>query len=201
MQSHLTLRRVVGTLGVALPVVLAAGTLLRGEGVARSISGFYATSMRDVFVGTLVAIGLFLLTYKGHDPYDDILGDIACVGALGTAFFSNKSCAPWVTWVHYGSAIVLLGCLALFSLVIFPKGEEEHGFPASARDTRRLTYKACGWVMVGSIVVVIVYFLLRKKLGIDHQRPVFWLETVALWAFGLSWLTKGDWLRQRTPSA
>lgn len=50
---------------------------------------FYHTGMRNVFVGTLCAIGFFLLSYKGYESSDDIAGDLGCVFTLrikGTSF-------------------------------------------------------------------------------------------------------------------
>ena len=86
--SYLALRKAIGVLGIALPFVLAlGGMLLDGPGIQTTISNYYYTSMRNVFVGTLCAIGVFLLSYRGYDRRDDIAGDIACVFALGVAFF------------------------------------------------------------------------------------------------------------------
>lgn len=52
--SYLTLRRVVGVLGVALPVVLAVWgfALCRCFEVQLSISDYYELRTRDAFVGT-----------------------------------------------------------------------------------------------------------------------------------------------------
>ncbi|MFC1864297.1 hypothetical protein ACFLYG_00505 [Chloroflexota bacterium] len=76
--SHLRLRRVLGVLGVALPVVLLVWGLALGEGIRDSISAYYSLGTaagenvgmmrlgpRDAFVGTLLAIAWFLWTYKG----------------------------------------------------------------------------------------------------------------------------------------
>ena len=60
--SYLTLRKAVGVLGIALPIVLAVGDLTfgNGRGLQPTISDYYATGMRDVFVGLLFPLGLFL---------------------------------------------------------------------------------------------------------------------------------------------
>ena len=65
--SYLTLRRVVGVLGVLLPVVVAGGCFVLGActELQDSISDYYGTEMRDVFVGVLFAIGWFLFSYRG----------------------------------------------------------------------------------------------------------------------------------------
>jgi hypothetical protein len=64
--SYRTLRRVVGLLGVTLPIVLALwGFVLTGRiQLQSSISDYYLLRTRDVFVGVLFTIGWFLFTYR-----------------------------------------------------------------------------------------------------------------------------------------
>ncbi len=64
--SYLTMRKVIGILGVALPVVLVIGTLINGDknAVQDSISDYYHTGMRDAFVGILCMVALFLFHIK-----------------------------------------------------------------------------------------------------------------------------------------
>ncbi len=65
--SYLTLRKAVGIIGCALPFVLVIGTaVLQGSGIQASISGYYYTDMRNVFVGSLCAIGIFLMSCRGY---------------------------------------------------------------------------------------------------------------------------------------
>ena len=75
--SYLTLRKAVGILGIALPFLLAFGGMLldRKYGVHSSISGYYYTGMRNVLVGTLCAIGTFMMSYRGYERRDDLAGD------------------------------------------------------------------------------------------------------------------------------
>src|SRR6267378_5672793 len=86
--SYLGLRKAVGIIGSALPFVLAFGKmLLEGPGIQDSISGYYYTDMRNVFVGSLCAIGVFLMSCRGYDRKDEIAGYLACVFAIGVALF------------------------------------------------------------------------------------------------------------------
>jgi hypothetical protein len=64
--SYLGLRKAVGIIGLALPFVLAFGKiLLQSPGIQDSISAYYYTDMGNVFVGSLCAIGVFLMSTRG----------------------------------------------------------------------------------------------------------------------------------------
>src|SRR3972149_18876 len=84
--STLTLRRAIGLIGAAFPFVMAAGGLLLGaREILDSISAYYHTGMRDIFVGALSAIGIFLLCYKGYELKDRIAAITPRAGSLGPA--------------------------------------------------------------------------------------------------------------------
>src|SRR5258706_8775674 len=88
VMSYLTHRKVIGLMGVGLPFVVSIGAmLLSNTGIQRSLSAYYYTGMRDVFVGILWAIGFFLLSYNGYAQVDNIAGNLGCVFAIGVAIF------------------------------------------------------------------------------------------------------------------
>jgi hypothetical protein len=42
------------------------------------------------------------------------------------------------------------------------------------------------------MLIMLLYTLVPPfNQALKSLKPVFWLETIALWAFGISWLTKG----------
>jgi hypothetical protein len=90
--SYRTMRLVVGFLGVTLPIALIigeAGFLKGGVHVRGSLSAYYHTSMRDIFVGGLCVIGFLLATYlagewRTADFWVSLVGGIA---VLGVVFF------------------------------------------------------------------------------------------------------------------
>lgn len=104
--SYLSMRRILGVLALALPVVLVIGGALHECCVRLSISAYYHSSspvLHGLFVGTMAAIGVFLVCYKGYRRKDgEILGDnwlanVAGIGALGVAVFPTKGC-PSADW-------------------------------------------------------------------------------------------------------
>ena len=88
--SFLQLRKAIGYLGLALPFVLALGNMLLDKpGIQSSLSSYYHTSMRDVFVGVLCAIAVFMISYRGFDPRDDLVSTLAGTFAVGVALLAT----------------------------------------------------------------------------------------------------------------
>ena len=188
--SYLTLRKVVGVLGMALPiVVLIWGLQLPPDyAVLPSISDYYSLRTRDVFVGVLLTIGWFMFTYRGYERKDDMAGNLACVFALAVALFpSTGSRVEQI--IHGVSATALFLVLAYFALFLFTKSGPVQ---TPAKRQRNKVYRICGSVIVASIVLIGIYGLFLRNTAVADLRPVFWLETIALWAFGFSWFVKGE---------
>jgi hypothetical protein len=190
--SYLTLRRVVGALGVALPVVVALWglALCHCRALQPSISDYYGLRTRDAFVGILFTIGWFLFTYRGYDRMDDIAGNLACLFALGVALFPNSG-THLEQAMHFGSAVALFLVLAYFSLFLFTKSA---GNPTAKKLVRNRVYKLCGVIMLVCIALIGLYYWRLTDTAVASAKPVFWLESLALWAFGFSWAVKGETL-------
>lgn len=186
--SYLTLRKVVGILGVALPIVVALWGFTICHCFQPSISDYYSLRTRDAFVGILFTIGWFLFTYRGYDRRDDIAGNIACVCALGVALFPNTG-TPLQSKVHFASAVGLFLVLAYFSLVLFVKSS---GNPTPRKLMRNRVYRVCGVIMLACIALIGLSYSLLSTPSFLSAKPVFWLESLALWAFGFSWFVKGE---------
>lgn len=191
VRSYLTLRRLIGILGMALPiVVLLWGWLICGcTRILPSISDYYGLRTRDVFVGILFAIGSFLSTYRGYDD-DDRYGLLAAVFAFTVALFPNSG-TPLERTIHYGAAAGLLLVLAYFSLKLF---RMTAGHPTPQKLMRNRVYATCGALILVCLSLIGVYQSLLADTELALWHPVFWLETIALWSFGFSWFVKGDTL-------
>jgi hypothetical protein len=88
--SYMFLRKTVGWIGTLLPVVLITGNVIFTTSLPGSMSGYYYTHMRNVFVGALCALGVFLVAYAGYDEVDRWITNIAGLGAIGVAYFPTK---------------------------------------------------------------------------------------------------------------
>lgn len=203
--SYHRVRRAVGILGVILPLILIIGGVLSNSRLEPSISDFYHTTMRDVFVGTLFAIGIFLISYKGYKPdkgeliSDDWVATLAGIAAFGLALFPNESQAIVTvsqealglkvsSMFHYASALTFFICLGVFCYYKFPK---------TASPRRRRIYFWCGHVILVSTILITITSYLKVKGSPDMQaividwNLVLWLEAIGIWAFAFSWLVKG----------
>jgi hypothetical protein len=196
--SYLGLRKAVGIIGIALPFVLAFGKiLLDGAGIQSSISSYYYTLMRDVFVGSLCAIAVFLMSYRGYERKDDVAGDLACAFAIGVALFpvapdmDPTSREKVIGGVHLLFAGSFFLTLAFFSLVLFRKTDPKKK-PTRKKLQRNVVYTLCGYTILACIALIAAAGLLPSTSPVRHLAPVFWLESIAVVAFGVSWLTKGE---------
>jgi NADH:ubiquinone oxidoreductase subunit 6 (subunit J) len=193
-------RQLIGYIGLAMPLLLIVVAALRPtEGLARwevlgSISAYYYTGATAVFVGLLVALGLFLLTYRGyandHRWADRAAAVTAGIAALGVALFPTGAPAPglelawWSTAtgvIHYASAVVLFAMFAVFSLWLFRLTDGSR--PSRGKLRRNRVYLACGLLIVGGMIWA----------GVAGLRggSIFVPEAIALVAFAISWLVKG----------
>lgn len=158
--------------------------------------------MGDLFVGTLCAVGLFLISYKGYETKDNIISTISGIFAFGIALFPCTSAAEipcntkdyisiyWIGTIHLTFAALFFSSLAYMSYFIFTlsKGEKTKN-----KILRNSLYKACALVILLCLVGITIYMLWLKKSFpvLENYHIVYWLETIALIAFGISWLTKG----------
>jgi hypothetical protein len=196
--SYLGLRKAVGIIGTALPFVLSFGKiLLEGPGIQSSISDYYHTGMRDVFVGSLCAIAVFLMSYRGYERTDEIAGDLACVFALGVALFPTTPAVNATPpdrilgALHILFAACFFLTLAFFSLVLFRKTDPTKT-PTRRKLQRNAVYTVCGYTILACLVLIAVVALMSSDSFVKRLDPVFWLESAAIVAFGVSWLTKGE---------
>lgn len=203
--SYLKLRKAVGLIGIALPLVLVAGTVVvRGFSIEPSISDYYYTHMRNVFVGSLWAMAVFFLSYRGYDRKDDLAGDVACVFAIGVALFPTYPARELTTIdrifgaLHLLSAAALFLTLAYFCLVLFRKGSADM---TPRKLQRNRVYTVTGYTMLACIVAIGLLWIPSPLAELKGWDAVFWLEAIALWAFGWSWFVKGEGiLEDRQPT-
>lgn len=192
-------RQLIGYIGLVLPFLLIFIAIARdGEEQWRaleSVSAYYYTGAVAAFVGMLVALALFLFTYRGFDNEhhwaDRWAANIAACAALVVAFFPTvapsgvdplKWWTPMMGVIHHVAAVVLFSMFAVFALWLFRLTAEGEP-PAAGKRRRNTVYTICGIVIVGCI--------LWAGINGRNGSPIFWPESIALIAFAVSWLVKG----------
>ena len=208
--SYLTLRKLIGILGIFLPIACwIGGSLFQNRPILDSISAYYHSNMRDIFTGLLVGVSLFLLTYKGYELRDKLMAIVSGIAGLGIAIFPctsrvNPSTAvgmfrlapPIAGYLHFGSSALFFILLGINSCFLFTIGDKEKW--TNRKSLRNGVYRVCGILIFASLLTLLILSLtMGKKLVATAWTFVF--ETVMLWAFGISWLVKGESLLADRP--
>jgi hypothetical protein len=195
-------RRLIGFLGLLLPVLLYVVAGLRPtEGLPNwvllpSVSAYYYTGAGSVFVGVLFALSLFLFSYPGYKDVlaDRVVGWLGGSAALGVALFPTAApdglaepswWSPGERVVHYLSAVLLFSAFILFAVWLFRKSSvpDKRNRPPEKR-RRDAVCLTCGITMIGCV--------LWAASSLITQAPIFWPEAIAIVAFAISWLIKGQ---------
>jgi hypothetical protein len=202
--SYLTLRKMIGWLGLALPTaVRVLGYVTEHIHSTGSISAYYYTGMRDLFVSTLVLVGMLLTVYRTPDKLDNVIAVAAGIAAIGIGLFPmDPTIAPEILHKYPGAldpkCYIMKGALGfhmLFTVAFFALAfvmvffRFEKVFPGQKihnKGKRIVVYKICGGVMFAAFAVIGVMHLLQEA------PRIFVPESVAVMAFAVAWLVKGQ---------
>lgn len=194
--SQLTLRKVIGVLAIVFPFLLILGTWTGGlVPLLGSLSAAYWSNASAIFVSMLVTFGIFLLTYKGYDKTDEVLTTIAGVAMICVAIFPMYGGTSYLFLflsesmshiLHSVSAVIAFSLLGVMSFFQFTKHQGEI---TENKKKRNLIYRICGIVIFASILLMIPA---KMFIATEVIRLFFWLESIVVWAFGVSWLVKGE---------
>jgi hypothetical protein len=219
-KSYLLIRSVLAFIGILLPVAFIIGEayfIQGGVQIRGSLSSYYHSSMRDLFVAALAVTGFLLLTYMAgqRNTYDYWLSTAAGLAVLGVIFFPTArpglgdaprcgtlpepaGCSALqqqlgeelTAKIHFTCAAVFILSLAAIAFV-FARREREY----NQRPQLALVQKICGWVIVAAVAWVVLGNWVDLQIG--PLTPLYLAEVVSVWAFGLSWLLTGRALLAR----
>lgn len=201
MESYKNLRRFIGGMAFALPILCVIGGLLFSDvGIKEHISSYYYSNMRDLVVGILVAIGIFLITYKGYSIEDNVVTTISGICSIGIAFFPCSTIEIIKVGIfqigsnisvilHCIFAIVFFMLLAYNSYFLFTKTGTDLSDNKKIRNT---IYRTCGvLILVASLLQGVCTFLNKYSFVKDYSLMLIF-EIVILFSFGVSWFVKGE---------
>lgn len=186
--NTLRLRAMIGWLGMLLPWIVV---LLIGYFPA-SISATWYTNACTPFMIILGSASFLLIAYKGYERLDDVLLTCSGIAGLGICLFpcaSSTSIEKVGTFliegrisntIHFVCAIIFFALLSYNSIFLFTKSS---GDMTKKKKMRNIIYRVCGVGMMASFLIMLLpAFPIR----------VWLMETIALFFFGVSFLTKAD---------
>ncbi len=186
--NTIRLRALIGWLGMLLPWIVV---VLIGY-IPSSISATWYTNACTPFMIILGSASFLLISYKGYDLIDDIVLTCSGIAGIGICLFPcavNNVCGEVGTFmidmsissnIHYICALIFFGLMAYNSIFLFTKSTGEM---TKKKRIRNIIYIVCGVGMIASFLILLLpYFYIQ----------VWLVETVALFFFGISFLTKAD---------
>ena len=217
-RSYLGLRRGLGLLGLSLPLVLLGVTFTSaGLDLQPSISAYYyIPHLGQLMVGVLWAIGIFLIYYQGYPtiplsfrrlpPWisrhltDANLTTLAGIGALVTAILPTcKTRHPCdimvIAGFHLVGSVTFLLTLAVLSIWSFTETDKPSTKLLPEKRRSNTVYRICGWTIIACLVGCAIALIADIPAIGPIINPVVWLESIAILAFAISWLVKGDALQ------
>ncbi len=200
--SNLALRNLIGVSGILLPILvfLADAWLNHAQNFQPSISDYYYANglPSDLFVGILFALSFFLLSYRGYEKSDNRAATLAGFFALGVALLPCNETAYAIDKIHLLAAASMLLVFAYMSLIEFPKFTKGAAFSTLSLTNkfRKGIFILCGCIMLLALAACLYVVLTTTDVERKEMTIIYKLETICLWAFGLSWLVKGEFYRQ-----
>lgn len=204
--SYMSLRMAIGWVGLLMPIAVRIGAyVFQGIWSPATISAYYYTGMREVFVGSLVLVGALLMCYRTPDKQDTWLGVATGLAAIGIALFPMdvtfakeliqkypESCFTecYVVRGFLGFHGLFVGAFfaLAFYLMFFRFAAHTPANATAQKVTRNKVYKICAVIMVGAGLAMLYFTTIKFSSGI------FWSEAGAVMSFATAWLIKGQFL-------
>jgi hypothetical protein len=195
--TFVLLRRAIGWIGTLLPIVVIVGDAAFSSGpLPNSLSDYYYTPMRNILVGSLCVLGVFLLLYDVSVRVDRWITNAAGIGVLGVALLPGSPPVPHLTTsqevignLHvFFASIAFLGLAATMWRFAYAVSDGPQAPPPSPRGA--LFYRVSACVMLGLVILSGVAILLPLSIQ-NAVLAIYDTEALAIFTFGICWLLKG----------
>lgn len=187
--SRQTMERWIGAIALSLSVILFLFNFLLFEDdqLRSSISHYYYTGMRNVFVSALSFTAFFLFAYMGYDNVERQLSNVAGFFALAVAWLPTSEIgeSDLIGTIHLICAAIFFVIMGIFPYFFFTK------LTRGARHwvIRITIYRFTGIIVLTALVLIGIQQLAFHDFGTKISF-VFYMETLALSTLGVSWLIK-----------
>lgn len=214
--SYYTMRRLIGLIALLLPFALILGNiaislLLPGHSLPhplfeRSVSDYYYTPMSAVYVGSLWMIAMFLMCARGYDHRDEAMGYVTGAFTLGVSLFPSVDprlarytlLQIQLGYVHTIFAALMFLSVAYFCFFQFRKSARDRHM-TRRKQQRNQIYAVCGGVLIACMCLMVTLTIEGLWQWRGPLHPLLVCETLALVAFGVAWLTKGEGILRDRP--
>ena len=204
--SYRFLRRAIGLIGSLLPIILPLGfSISTGQyRLLSSVSSYYNTDMRNIFVGSMCSVGIFLICYR-YRLWDDILSTLAGALAIGIALCppvppNPSKLASLAGDLHVIFAALFFVTIAGICWFLFPETDPPEAVPTSQQRVRDTIYRTCAIIIVAFTALAAACAFASQSF-VDAYHPLFWCEAIDTFAFGVAWWIKGETLFKDPPGA
>jgi hypothetical protein len=181
-RTYRYLRVGMAMLAILLPILLWIVGGILGIRIQDTISHYYHASdvTRNLFVGILYALGVFLVLYVGFNKWEDSLLNLAGVCAVGVAMvpmvLKCESQCPAISW-HGVFAVTAFVSIAIVC------------FLGAWNEKLGSKYKFLYWVYSALMILgPATAFVLTTVFHIRER--IFLAEAIGLFSFAGYWLTK-----------
>ena len=193
--STFFIQRTIGTIAVVFPFLVVLIVILIEGDILSSLSSYYYSAARDVYVGCLCSIGILLLIYPTKNRSQLLTGIFSALCCFLTAFFPATpptSVHIFSGIIHYVAMSALFGLLTYYSIAFF---ESDIGVPTRAKIRRRPMYIFCRYGIIINLIFFIFAVIVQTISKIEWGGILIFINELALFIFfGLLWVTKGRFI-------
>ena len=187
--NQYTMKLIVGLVAVLLPVLTNYFADLMESSITSISESYWVGGWPEsIFVGFLFAIASFLMAYNGTLAREMWLSKAAALAAVCVALFPcDCGGQPQIIpGLHYAAAGIMFAVLAYFCLIFLDRAQEK-GHAEARR--RAMIYRVCAIGIVLSIAGLAYNGFTSESISGRWDTFVYWVETLGLVSFGVSWLT------------
>lgn len=207
--SYNNLRSLLGWGGIVLPIMLVVWNKFE---LRDSVSQFFYSHASPIFVGFMVAFGMFMLAYKGYPKEqeekisDNFITNFAGIMAILTALNPPEfvGCAKFLPadghmlgWRHNvhlltaGSFFAATGIMSYFKFTLAWK-RNKHKYKSERlkliKQRKDMIFRVCAWGIWISLALMIISVQMKTDIT-GWDIDIFLLETIGAWFFGVAWFT------------
>ena len=181
-RSYLYLSLGIGLIAALLPILLMLAGGYQGHD---SISSYYTIEVwpsRDILVGSLCAVGVFLFLFHGLSKWENWLLNFAGMAVIAVALIPMTVSVV----LHRGFAIVFFALIGIVAIFFSKKRVDKIPHKATRR-VFKTGYTAAGTAM---IVLPLVIAGLQLSPASSFRHWMFWIECAAIASFSVYWILK-----------